>query len=316
MSYHSFDIRAPKVKLSLQATLVAATLIPFVLLPLWDWLDPTDAWRQADYAKVLLLFSTGHVGATLFFYLDKGATSYRKNRPWTFLIIPFLLCVSLGLISTLFPAQTFAFFMSVHIAILFFHYQRQNFGIILLINGGLQQSARQILHLLLLLPVIPAVIIWASRLGLFSLGEIGSHLLPGYWIAFCLVVSAVALVILRKSLSVKGVLAAAIGLNFFAPFFFYPDNLIVAFTAFATAHGAQYLSIMGFMALGVGQLRFLRVLCACILFGVLFLGAALPGVVVALTWTHFLIDARIWRMKNPESRTYVMSRLGKFLKPS
>ena len=205
---------------------------------------------------------------------------------------------------------------SVHAFILFYHYQRQNLGVIALVNGVLSAKSKKTLNVLLLLPVIPAAVIWASRLDDNLLGDLAATGLPRSLIIAQIAVSVVFLFRTRKEQSLQGAVVTALGLNFFAPFFIMPDNILVAFLVFALTHGAQYLVIMGFVSAGSGQARHASLIVFCILLGILLLDRAAFGVVMAFTWTHFLIDARIWKMRNTDARRYIMPRIGRFLSPT
>jgi hypothetical protein len=104
------------------------------------------------------------------------------------------------------------------------------------------------------------------------------------------------------------------GSLFFVPLFVYPDKPGLAFAAFATAHGAQYLIVMFYTAAGTGKpVMIVRLLAFILLFG-LFLEfctriLTLMGIAMGLTWGHYIIDARVWKLSRADSRAYVLSRL-------
>ena len=73
------------------------------------------------------------------------------------------------------------------------------------------------------------------------------------------------------------------------------------------------LVIMGFTATGTGKTIMKLALVSAVIIGATFLEVltknSLLGVVLGLTWGHYIIDARMWKMSLPDSRAYVSSRL-------
>jgi hypothetical protein len=97
------------------------------------------------------------------------------------------------------------------------------------------------------------------------------------------------------------------------------------------AHGSQYLLLVGLMAAGGGQgtgrLRRLAVLCDIALVGGVALSAAsrfadstpvgrlLFGAYLGVLMAHFVIDAGVWRLRDPHARELLASHVPYLVAP-
>jgi len=89
----------------------------------------------------------------------------------------------------------------------------------------------------------------------------------------------------------------------------------MAFWSFAIGHGAQYLIFMTVVAEGRSK-RFGAYLIAGVtlvgttLFGLLTLPQAGAPIYSGIVIGHFLVDAKFWKMREPEQRRVIRERFG------
>ncbi|MGZ4954146.1 MAG: hypothetical protein ACXV8Q_03450 [Methylobacter sp.] len=298
--------------------LVAATFGPLILMPLSTWSGANTYIDTKSLIVLSVLVGSGHVAATLFFFFDRNAREIIKTDHHRLIIFPLILAVTFSLILNYSSSQSVLVLSTLNYIFLFYHYQKQNFGIISLINSGIPSESRPLLNCALFLPTAAGVItIEPTILQQLS----GSSVSIKYLAASLYLCGSLAglLYIIRyaeqlKPLTLSVIVAAIL---FFVPLWIYPDNRSASFGAFAAAHGAQYLVIMGFTSSGAGKVIMKLAFISAVIIGAIILEGfaqiSLLGVTTGLTWGHFLIDARIWKMSRPDSRAYVASRLSSYI---
>jgi hypothetical protein len=128
----------------------------------------------------------------------------------------------------------------------------------------------------------------------------------------------------RKNLPV--VVFTILGWAFFLPALFSAEPVagspignmppLVGFWSYAIAHGAQYLIFMFVISANqkrsiVGALLFLLALTAAMMV-IVHLNSFKSGVAIytGLVMGHFLIDAKVWRLREPLQRDLIRSRFG------
>jgi hypothetical protein len=173
----------------------------------------------------------------------------------------------------------------------------------------------------------------AGILGFFKLYSVG---LPGLSVAFSwahdvgaglYLLSPLAFVVaLHKTPKLRAngprLACLALGMLFFLPTFLFSD-WISATLSYAVAHGLQYLVFMGFVAVGrPNPIASLVMLVGLAILG----GLALNAAVLASDWpdfgyghaafgaflgavmAHFVLDAGLWRLREPFQRQYMRQR--------
>lgn len=306
-------------------TLLLATLLPYLWLPisLSSW--PEVGGETLVTAIFLFIGAQAHVGASLYFYTDKEMRTFmlRENpRRFVFAVVGIALAyplasVLVGQLPRSLLKQDFAYLLiagywtwQAH------HYARQNHGILAFLSraNGVPLSGSE-----------RRAVSWTSWAGVagvvafitHDVGHVGP-LRELFWGA-----SAV-LMIAGWSVWLSGLLrdrrpapwshhgALALTLAFFLPVYFF-DTALLAVLTFATAHGLQYFVFMGHVT---APRRFgwrpfaMAVSCALLFGGALLLAAksSLFTVGLGFVMAHFVLDAGVWKLSQPFQRSYMSER--------
>lgn len=318
------------------AALALVTVGPLLVCPLAFSMPRLG---ESPILPVLLLVGliTGpmHVATSAFFYLDRPFRPVLRESPlrclWSPIWLPLLLA-GVGIAGALLIGRwAFLFLFTFHSVWLFYHYQRQNFGLISFVSmhlgcGSLPSRVNTAMNL----AAVGGIVALLGAPGFYSmLGARGAEanaegLLPaeayvvlrtaGTIVYLLSLVMMVAAYRREPRLRTTVWLAAALGLGmaFFLPAILF-DELGTAFLPLAIAHGAQYILMMSVMS---GRSR--RGWLGLALMGVLGLGLGLtldamrswPLVLagIGLVQVHFLLDAKVWRLREPRQRAIVNER--------
>lgn len=329
------------------ATLCAVTFLPLIGLPIAAiYADPLtlDAvpWRAS-----IFIVGYCHVAATFFFYLDHDARELRKSNSDYFFVAPIFLVIGVGLAYHFATPALQAGIFLIHSAWLFYHYQKQNYGVISFAAKGLPPSISIKLWRMLLLAAIAGYLSYTRSLlvGLGPMIEdqvvtfsaITGFALDDLLFTASVVVYAAAGILfcklLYESAEIRGngfVLAFTIaGFVFFLPSFLIAEGALALFWSFAGAHGLQYLLFMTVTATpresGASptqippRARPVFILLIATLAGGTLITLASNfafGLVIGITWLHFVIDSRVWKLRRPDSRAYVVSKFSFLFKPT
>ena len=266
----------------------------------------------AFIGALVLATSFGHVLSTSFVYIDRGCNNLiRQNRQW-FMLWP-ALAIAIAMISFVIGPLAFRIMYMAYYAWQLWHFQRQNYGVI--------SFAAQIRKRGALPHTLNAMLNMGTAGGVLAILSQGPFLnWPALWWA-ALVPFAVSTALLvhllytsRRFTSDGPVMFFAVmGWAFFVPILLSP-NFIVAFLSYGVAHGAQYLIFMSVMARG-SAMKVLGPPVMVATTGLLVLvfyrmtltpagSAAYTGVVMA----HFVVDAKLWRMREPLQRGLIRQR--------
>jgi hypothetical protein len=215
---------------------------------------------------------------------------------------------------------------------LFYHYQRQNFGLISLVNknvgaGRLPPEVSNILNMVVVAGVLGFIGIPFNReLGYVIPPAVHSQIkmagLALYGVSFGLLIRAFYK---HPHLRANPWLTCSIllGWAFFLPAVLF-DTIAGAFMPLAVAHGAQYVLMMTVLSRrsnqgwrGVGVMVMVGAAVGLTMHFALqskfdvHLYLFTTGVVMI----HFVIDAKLWRLRESQQRDIMMRRFG-FLAPS
>jgi hypothetical protein len=314
----------------------ALTLVPFLGAPALYLLGLTGPHEMGSRAAWLVFVALtaaagpGHVGSSVWFYFDPAYRPLMNRNKLRF----YLSIIAVPILALAFAFVLFrllgngAFFIVVlgYTSWLFYHYQRQNFGLTALAGTSVGFGPMP-KHL-------NTVLVMASIAGVF--GVLGlANMYPNFvdwntlvgpalrpWcrdigIALYALSAAGFIYILatdKRILANPRVLGCALASEiFFLPALIFNDPL-AAVVGFASAHGAQYLLMMsvtaersklGWWALGVvalGAVIWWKLSALMAVSGYLFM------IVIGITMVHFLIDAKLWRLREPEQRAIVRER--------
>jgi len=290
---------------------------------------------------LLIIGYTGHVASTACLGTYPEIRALARQRRVRLLVVPVLLIVGSAVLVPVIPARSFSWFLLVFFAWQFFHFQRQNLGMVALTAsaqgvGPLRSAERRTMALagicgllgLLAHPALLDLTVDDHLQGLFPIAGAGE----------CLVVLAGLGAVMRRSApgarTVPFVVTYGTGLVFFFPVFLFRSPF-AAVSGLVIAHGLQYLWVQGAMARGPGVCRQrtagraepgraarIGVLACVAVSGGALLNAlsglhastgtgvrVLYGVYLGLVMAHFVIDSAVWRLRDDRCRRFVTSRL-------
>jgi hypothetical protein len=304
----------------------AATLLPLAIVPWAHHLAPDS--ESALRLLVILNFigANFHVATTGWFYTDAEMRPHFRTHPWRYLIIPVALIAGSALAFEVVPASMRGWLLLGFLSWQLWHYQKQNIGLLSFVAAGTGSGPLSVWERRTLM--LSAV---AAILGFFSLNPIGlsgwsaefawAHRLGG--IVYLLSPVALAITIVKVPALRANPLRLAflvMGAAFFLPTYLF-DNATSATLGYAIAHGLQYLVFMGVVAMKRRPLASLAMMAAIGAAGAVLLNAgimapdaglawgnALYGAFVGAVMAHFVLDAGIWRLREPFQRKYVRER--------
>ena len=307
------ELASPKSRLSERAfflSLMLATAAPLLWLGFGVPLShKSTGGLTAALMPVIALTGIGHVGATAFFYFDREAVELISRNRLRFFLYP---AIAAGgcLAASWASSSLWSVVLIAFLAWQFYHYQRQNYG---LIAFAAQSSGGG---------KLPRELTWMLNLGaaaavvrLTSTSE--AALVLGIALFFGSTLMFVEL--LRSLISRREnwlvLTFETLGWLFFLPSLISTDRLI-GFWSYAIAHGAQYLIFMvvisgnrrrGLIGLALFALAFAAVF---IVFVKLNASGAGFAVYTGLVMGHFMIDAKVWRLREPLQRQIIGERFG------
>jgi hypothetical protein len=318
----------PSKAVALHAVGLLLTWVPLLVIP-WAWsADPAAGVRSLPgIAWLMALTGIGHIASSAYLYVDAEVRPLVAGHLGRFVMAPLALC-ALYAVVTWTGGPALALLMTGHQVWQLYHYQRQNYGCLAL--GARAAGAG---------PVPPDVhVVFDTAVVAGALGQLaaGGRVAAVLWGRPELVTPAVNVVYL-VALGVQVaalVLAArfvhrhrdfasrpltamwlATGAVFFLPSVLVRD-VVAGFWPYAMAHGLQYLAIMGLFA-GSARRAWIALLAFAASTTIGFMGLMLlqntggvwDGVGFALVASHFVIDAKVWRMREPFQRQLMGARL-------
>jgi hypothetical protein len=311
------------------ALISLATLLPFVLAPLVAHVVPAESPVIGVYAVLSFVGANFHVALTGWFYTDREMRSHFRSKPVRYLIVPSAI-VSINVIAFyFFDSASRLYIIFVFICWLLWHYQKQNVGLLSFIAAGTDR-----------VPLCAwerrtfALSAIAGIVGGFSVIQFGPTNLSTLFAQFHQVGAAIYLVLVPVSFCIAVIrnpilrtnrlrfVFFVIGTLFFLPTYIFSDA-VSATAGYTLAHGLQYFVFMSFVSAGkkgtMGSFVKLCVIAAC---GGIFLdhaseastwlaspyAGAIYGLFIGLVMTHFVLDAGIWRLREPFQRSYMRKK--------
>ena len=307
------------VALTAAAFAVAVALAPAASAPPDRGLD----W-------LLFIGSSAHVASTLWFYSLRDIRSYAARRRWRFRRVPVALVLAGATAAALLPESVVAWLLLPFFGWQFFHFQKQNLGLAalaassggtpalrpaerraLVASGGAGICALLARPALLQLPVNP-------RLGL---------LFPVSALAFGVAVLA-GIVLLGRRRPADRPAGFCVGylmaLFFSLPVFVFASPY-AAVGGMTIAHGLQYLLLAGLVAAGeprptsrmlrLAALGNIAVVGGAVLEATSHLHGSVPagrllfGAYLGAVMGHFVVDAGLWRLRDPFPRALLSERV-------
>jgi hypothetical protein len=270
------------------------------------------------YSKIVYLIGilgVSHVGMTAFFFVgDRRYKEIIRSEPQRYILAPIALTLFAFVVFTYWPKGFWPYF-AVHYAWLLWHFGRQNFGIYAFLSASNRSGAVSVLerNYFSLLPIaaIPKALVLYPQIGLTPaaarVAEFSSFALT----AACFVIAVI--IALRVRHDRQRVIAICMGLLFFLPTIASSNPLVA--TAFY-AHPVQYIVMMAYLAgdkkqgpvgyrLGVLTAAGLGLWVALTYLSGSY-GLAFLALTYGLTQAHFVVDAGLWKMKQPKQRAAIL----------
>ncbi|WP_460339609.1 hypothetical protein [Actinoallomurus acanthiterrae] len=285
---------------------------------------------------LLFVGSSVHVAATGWLYtlpqIRAHARRHRTRYVWT----PIGLIAASAVIAAAVSPSTLVWLLLPYFAWQFFHFQKQNLGMAALAASsnrvtGLRPYERRAL----------ALAGWAGVAGLMAhLGLLRLRVDPGIGAVFPVVavlfagavgMGLVALARRPRAERPGGFCFVYLTSLLFSLPVFVLDSPYAVVGGMTVAHGLQYLLLIGLIAAGGGQgtrrLRMLAILCDIALVGGVALSAAsrlldaapagrlLFGAYLGVLMAHFVVDAGVWRLRDPFAREFLASHVPYLVAP-
>ncbi len=308
--------------------LLLATLLPLLSLPLMAAAElPFDSSLLLGIA--IFAGGAGHVASTACIYADPRVRATVAPMKGRFYALP-IAVIALSVLAYV-GARSFdvddgavAGIFLFHLLWLYYHYQKQNYGLVAFSAAGAGRRVPRVLAPVLLLPALagsaatlPALLADGLPYATF-LEPYAALLRRGGLVLYGLGACALVVLIARHRQSfadLRTVIFTATAFCFFLPAFLLQDTNY-AFWSYALAHGFQYL-IMVYTVAGGAQrvLRTLAVFVPSVAGGGWLLSSlggtdALFVAGIVLTWVHFVLDAKLWRMSEAGPRQLLKERFG------
>jgi len=279
-------------------------------------------------AWLLFVGSSVHVASTGWLYTLPEVRGYARQHRGRLVLVPAVLILATAVLAGALSPATMAWFLLPYYAWQFFHFQKQNLGM-----AALAASSRREVPLR---PAERRALMTAGYAGIAGLiahpGLLQLRLDPGLGLVYPVAPAVFAAAVAVGAITVArrpggGVAFRAVYLTslcFFGPVFVF-GSPYAAVGGMTIAHGLQYLLLIGLVAAGNGQLSGratrLAMLCnvalvggaalsaASHLHGAAFAGRLAFGAYLGAVMAHFVIDASLWRLRDPFPRAFVSSRV-------
>jgi hypothetical protein len=311
------------------ALISLATLFPFAIAPLVVHVVPSDSSVIGAYAILGFLGANFHVASTGWFYTDREMRSHFRAKPVRYIVIPGIIVLANVVAFYFFDSTVRIYIVFAFICWLLWHYQKQNVGLLSFIAAGTDRAPLSVWERRTL--ILSAI---AGILGAFSVIQFGSAKLSavfaplhqiGAAIYLTLVPVAFCIAMARNPMLRTNRLRFVfflIGTLFFLPTYIFSDA-VSAVGGYTLAHGLQYFVFMSFVSADkqgwIASFAKLFIIAAC---GGLLLNcasdasawlappysSAIYGVFIGLVMAHFILDAGIWRLREPFQRGYMRKK--------
>ena len=279
---------------------------------------------------LLFLGSSVHVAATGYLFTEADVRAHVVEHRVRYVWIPASLVLLTATVAAAVPVRVLTWLLLPYFAWQFFHFSKQNVGMLALASTstgrrGSSVAERRVLSVASMCAIAGLV----AHPELLQLSA-QTPLRPFYGLALVgflgAIVSGLALLVLRPRRERSTAVGATylMALLFFGPVFLFRSPY-AAVGGITIAHGLQYLLLVGLVAAGrrrgVRRAVGLTLLLQLALLGGILLSAAshlhdapalgriLFGAYLGTVMAHFVIDAGIWRLRDPFPRAFLGSRL-------
>jgi hypothetical protein len=279
---------------------------------------------------LLFLTSSVHVASTGFLFSFPQVRRMVAANPRRYLTAPAVLVVASGAAAVLVSHSTLVWLLVAYFAWQQWHYQKQNLGIAALaaLALGLRPLDATERRVLLVSGAagIVGLVAHPSLLQLDAHPNTGPLFAAASAVFIAAVLTGLVSLVRRASTDRPAAFTTMYlaSLLFSAPVFVF-SSPYAAVGGMTIAHGLQYLLLVGMVGAGMerGLTRLTAVaLCAniALIGGALLSGAShlhssgiglrlIYGVYLGLVMAHFVVDAGLWRLRDPATRSFLSARL-------
>lgn len=304
------DVRVKVVTMSAVSTrrpvfvwLVAATFLPAIVT-----IGAAAFGHGVPVKAVSVLFGVAHVPTTFGLYADPDMRPFLRSHLVRCFAVPMLLIVGAASAAVLAPPWLLPYLIGGFVCWQLHHFTKQNLGMLSFWCRANRLGGSDALERHLIVATGVAAMLGMSRFlpayqgGRLPLAEIL------YPLGALVLIGAGTMMVARAAPERRLPLVAVSA--FYLPLWLFPDNLGAAILGFVAAHGAQYFLMVGHLAAARRWLPWVLV-GSSLVGGILMRSPSsglLWGAVVGVTMSHFVVDAGLWRMRDPERRTHITSR--------
>jgi hypothetical protein len=309
---------------------------------------PADAAPGSGLGWVLFVASSGHVASTAWAYTAREVRAHAARHRGRYIVAPALLVLGTAALAIALPPDDMAWLLLPYFGWQFFHFQKQNLGLAALAasSNGVSSLTKPERRAILAAgwAGIVGLLAHPALLQLTVNPRLGA-LFPACGVAFAIAVVAGIVAFLRRARPARPpALAAAylMAVLFFLPVFAFASPY-AAVGGLTIAHGAQYLLLMGMVAgggsgsavsgsavsgstaSGSTASGMSRALSLALLVNIALIGGGmlevashlhgqagllrgLYGAYLGVVMAHFVIDAGLWRLRDPFPRKFLASR--------
>jgi hypothetical protein len=278
---------------------------------------------------LLFLGSSVHVAATGYLFTVPEVRNHARTHPGRYVVVPTCLTALAVLVAGVLSPSHLSWLLLVYFCWQFLHFQKQNLGMVALAASTLGvKGPGPAERRLLLLAGWTGIVGLAAHPALLQL-RLATHLgaafnpaLGGAMVA--LTGGVIALLRRRPSDRPPGFSVVYLSsLAFFLPIFVFPSPY-AAVAGVTIAHGLQYILLVGVVA-GNGResARTFRIAAFVniALVGGIFLATAshlhggptaarlIFGAYLGVVMAHFVVDAGLWRLRDPFPRSFLSARV-------
>jgi hypothetical protein len=286
---------------------------------------------------LLFLGSSVHVAATGFLYTLPEVREHATTNKGRYIYSCIALVIVTGCLASMFGPSQLDRLLLAYFSWQFFHFHKQNVGMAALAanaygSGVITRAGRGTL----LVAACAGILGLVTRPGLLQL-NVQVHLDTLHSIAVFAFVAAVGWGIQSRltrpsadrPLGYSVVYLTSLG--FFAPVFLF-HSPYAAVAGMTIAHGLQYLLLVGMVA-GGGSKGSGRVIALATFLNIAIVGGIglsvashlhggpvaerfIYGVYLGLVMAHFVVDAGLWRLRDPFARAFLSKRLPYLVSPN
>lgn len=308
--------------------IVGVTILPILFVPFSQHVM-TDG-DSALGAIIVLSFigNNFHVAASSWFFTDREMRTHFRSHPRRYIVVPALLLIGCALLFQFADKPLRGWTLATFFAWQLWHYQKQNVGVLSFIAAGTGSGPLSVWERRTLAAAAVAGILGFFSLSRIGLGDWASQLAQLHQLGAVtyLAVPVFFAIAVAKAPSLADcklrLIFLALGASFFLPTYLFDDPMS-ATMGYALAHGLQYVVFMGIVSVRRrAPITSLIMLLGLSVLGALLLNAAvgapditdLPygfaiyGVFVGTVMSHFVLDAGIWRLREPFQRAYMRER--------